>query len=204
MNTGLYFIEWTGFAGLGRRFAGRLQHAPVNYFRSALVWLPLVLMAGFGAWTLLAGYASKPAESEPVRIATTSSIDPAPLPAAAADAAPGGSRIDAAATPADAVAPEALPVDGLRISSQSWRRGGLGSNALVTFTLHNRNPYAVKDIEIACAFSRRNGRHLTDRTRMIHGTIRKKSRRTFARLHVGFVNINAARAKCTPVAASRE
>ena len=39
---------------------------------------------------------------------------------------------------------------GLKIISQSWRRGGLGSKALVTFTLRNANDYAVKDIEIAC------------------------------------------------------
>jgi hypothetical protein len=29
-----------------------------------------------------------------------------------------------------------------------------------------------------------------------------KSRKTFARMHVGYININADRAKCSPVAAS--
>lgn len=43
---------------------------------------------------------------------------------------------------------ETAPVDGLKISSQYWRRGGLGSKALVTFTVRNGNDYAVKDIEI--------------------------------------------------------
>jgi hypothetical protein len=106
--------------------------------------------------------------------------------------------------PAEAVAPpEAAPVDGLRISSQSWRRGGLGSKALVTLTLRNANDYAVKDIEIFCSFARRDGSHLTDRKRMIPDTVNMKSRRTFARLHVGFVNINANRAKCSLVTASR-
>lgn len=108
----------------------------------------------------------------------------------------------------DAAAPEAPPaaappVNGLKISWQSWRRGGLGSNALVSFTLRNNNDYAVKDVEIACAFARRDGSHLTDRNRVIPGTIRMKSRKTFARVHVGFVNINANKAKCLPVAASR-
>ena len=95
------------------------------------------------------------------------------------------------------------PVDGLKISSQSWRRGGLGSNALVTFTLRNGNDYAVGDIEISCAFARRDGRHLTDRTRLIHDTVNMKSRKTFARMHIGFVNVNASGAKCTLVAANR-
>ena len=84
-----------------------------------------------------------------------------------------------------------------------WHRGGLGSNALVTFTLRNENDYAVKDVEIACAFSRRDGTHLTDRKRVIPDTVNMKSRKTFAHLHVGFVNIYANKAKCAPVAASR-
>jgi hypothetical protein len=123
--------------------------------------------------------------------------------------------VRAAATAPDAVTapeaaelnpPEASPgvaVDGLKISSQRWQRGGLGSKALVTFTLRNRNDYAVKDIEISCAFSRGDGSHLTDRTRVIHDTVKTGSRKTFASVHIGFVNINADRAKCVPVGASR-
>lgn len=95
------------------------------------------------------------------------------------------------------------PVNGLKISSQSWRRGGLGSKALVTFTLRNDNAYAVRDVELACAFSRRDGSHLTDRRRTVPGPVRTKSRKTFAAVHVGFVNVNASKAKCILVTASR-
>jgi hypothetical protein len=98
---------------------------------------------------------------------------------------------------------EAAPVDGLKISSQSWRRGGLGSKALVTLTLRNSNDYAVKDVEISCAFTRRDGSHQTDRARTIHNTVDMKSRKTFARMLVGFVNIEANRAKCSLVTAAR-
>jgi hypothetical protein len=98
---------------------------------------------------------------------------------------------------------EKAPVDGLRISSQSWRRGGLGSKALVTFTLRNGNDYAVKDVEIACVFTRRDGSHLTDRRRTIHDTVSMKSQRTFARMHVGFVNVHADKAKCSLLTADR-
>jgi hypothetical protein len=98
---------------------------------------------------------------------------------------------------------EPAAVNALRISSQSWRRGGLGSKALVTFTLRNDNPYAVKDVELACAFSRRDGSHLTDRTRIVPGLVGMKSRKTFAAVHVGFVNVNASKAKCVLVAASK-
>jgi len=111
--------------------------------------------------------------------------------------------------PANAAAPDAAqaapasPLDGLRISSQSWRRGGLGSKALITFTLRNANDYAVKDIEIACAFARRDGSHLTDRKRLLGEAVEMKSRKTFTRVHVGFVNVNADKAKCALVAANR-
>ena len=94
-------------------------------------------------------------------------------------------------------------IDGLLISSQSWRRGGLGSKALVTLTLRNTNDYAVKDIEIACAFARRDGSHLTDRRRLLPDAVNMRSRKTYSGMLIGFVNVNASKAKCSPVAASR-
>lgn len=103
------------------------------------------------------------------------------------------------------VRPETAPslLQGVRISSQSWRRGGLGSKALVTLTLRNANSYAVKDLEIACAFSRSDGSHVTDRRRVLSGEVARNSRKTFAAVHVGFVNVNASKAKCRLVSASK-
>lgn len=127
----------------------------------------------------------------PAQSVATSDANPAPVTAAPLNIAPPGSS---AAT---------SPVDGLRISSQSWRRGGLGSKALLTFTVRNSNDYAVKDIEIACAFAGRDGRHLTDRRRVIPGAVNMKSRKRYAGLLVGFVNVRAHRAKCSLVTADR-
>ena len=73
----------------------------------------------------------------------------------------------------------------------------------LTLTLRNDNDYAVTDIAIACAFTRQDGSHLTDRTRIIHDTVKTKGRRTFARMLVGFVNITANQAKCSLIAANR-
>jgi hypothetical protein len=157
------------------------------------------MLIGFAIWGMLSG--SSDAESQrgtapsAVMVAQNASTpDPINTPIQATLVAPAQ----------EAAAPvEAAPADGLKISWQSWRRGGLGSKAQVTLTLRNGNNYAVKDIEISCAFSRRDGSHLTDRTRTIHDTVNMKSRRTFARLHVGFVNINANKAKCSLIAANR-
>jgi hypothetical protein len=183
---------------------GRGDHsgkvAPGNF--GARLWLvPVVVIVGLATWTMI----SRPGDAESSSVAAgpsgqnTSLLNPVIARTATTEATPVETN-----TPAEANTPvETAPVDGLKISSQSWRRGGLGSNALVTFTLRNANEYAVRDIEISCAFIRRDGRHLTDRTRTIHDTVDMKSRRTFARMHVGYVNINADKAKCALVTASR-
>ncbi len=128
-------------------------------------------------------------------------------PSSAASAVP--SLMDANASlapalqPGSSAAPDAAVLSGLRISSQSWRRGGLGSKALVTLSLRNTNSFAIKDVEINCAFSRRDGSLVTERRRVVPGEIRPQSRRTFASVHVGFVNVNASSAKCALVAATK-
>ncbi len=130
--------------------------------------------------------------SGPAPVAVSPDADPAAAVAAPPDIAP-PATVEAAKS----------PLDGLKIISQSWRRGGLGSKALVTFTLRNANDYAVKDIEIACTFARRDGSHLTDRRRIIPDTVNMKSRKRYAGMLVGFVNVNANKAKCSVVTASR-
>ncbi|MDP1881714.1 MAG: hypothetical protein Q8K88_02415 [Bradyrhizobium sp.] len=214
MDSRPHRIGVTGLGGLAR-FAGfpklagrpglggsdRPETAPAKTFTSRLAALLAVLIAGVGAWLLLSGHGSSTAEREPVRLAAAAITEPLQLPI------PEGSEQESLPNPEaaapEAAAPEAAPVNGLKISSQSWRRGGLGSKALVTLTLRNGNDYAVKDIEIFCSFTRRDGSHLTDRRRVIHETVNMKSRKTFARMHVGFVNVNASQAKCSLVAASR-
>jgi hypothetical protein len=191
-------------------FAKVRGHRQTDFSTQAAVLLPVVTIAGLTAWMVLFDASSAKSQSvaapAPAIAASekTSLADPVPAPtrdpATPAQATP---PTDQATSPAESPPPEASPLDGLKIASQSWRRSGLGSNALVTFTLRNNNDYAVKDIEIACAFNRRDGSHLTDRTRVIRDTVNMKSRKTFARMHIGFVNINAIRAKCSLVAASR-
>jgi hypothetical protein len=37
---------------------------------------------------------------------------------------------------------------------------------------------------------------------LIHDAVNTKSRKTFARMHIGFVNVNASKVKCSLLAAS--
>jgi hypothetical protein len=189
--------EMTGLAGR----CGRPGKVVLGNVRTRFVVLPAVVAAGLLTWGMLSGRAesqSAPPASPVIAAQTPSLFDPAVTPTDATLASPAEQAAPAETTPA-----EPSPLDGLKISSQSWRRGGLGSNALVTLTLRNRNDYAVRDIEISCAFTRRDGSHLTDRSRTIHDSVDMKSRKTFARMHIGYVNINASKAKCALVAASR-
>jgi hypothetical protein len=201
MTDGFLNIDSTGIAGHGNLLWG--NHADsadgmiASHLRTAVGWLPIVVILTVAGWLLLS-HAWEQTDGQPVHLA-----------AAQAKSVAGSSTVGMAQElsfdprTSEAIVPEQpAPVDRLTISSQSWRRGGLGSNAFVTMTLRNDNGYAVKDIDIACAFSRPDGSHLTDRARMIHDVINMKSRKTFVRLHVGFVNVNAAKAKCTLLAAS--
>lgn len=151
--------------------------------------LAAFVIAGSAAWMIWPAASDAEDQTSPLQSAVVQSDEEAASPAPTAP-------------PAEA-APTPSPLEGLKISSQSWRRGGLGSKALVTFTLRNANDFAVKDIEISCAFARRDGSHLTDRSRLLGDTVNMKSRKTFTRVHVGFVNVNADKAKCALVAASR-
>lgn len=163
-----------------------------------------MLIACVGAWLILSGDASNTAVSEssngPVRLATVVANEP--LEPTRTDAGAPLNLVPAAAQDG-AVPAQMEPVDGLKITSQSWRRGGLGSKALVTFSLRNVNEFAVKDIEILCSFARRDGSPLTERRRTLPDVVNMKSRKTFVRMHVGFVNVNADRARCSLVTASR-
>lgn len=189
--------------------------------KAKLVILPVVAIAGFVAWVMLPELSDAEDQSAPAPSAAIGSVqnatlvDPASAPTQSTpeppteQTAPADAAVPAAvATAPEIAAPETTapaksPLDGLKISSQSWRRGGLGSKALVTLTLRNRNDYAVRDIEIACAFTRRDGSHLTDRKRVISDTLSMKSRKTYAGMLVGFVNVNANKAQCSLVTASR-
>ena len=167
----------------------------------AAVLLPVIAIAGLTAWTMLSAPTS--ARSQTADEAGAKAMFVASQEASLQNDAPAPAAPDVASP--DQATPAGPPaVNGLKISSQSWRRGGLGSNALVTFTLRNDNDYAVKNIEIACAFSRQDGAHLTDRKRLVPDlVVNRKSRKTVAQMHVGYVNVNANKAKCTLVTANR-
>jgi len=166
----------------------RSRLTPGVWFNRGILWLMAAIVVGCAVWVLVPPPEGNVVHTEPAALALAT-VDPGPAVAASMQSQ------GPAADPAG--------LDRLKISSQTWRRGGLGSKALVTFTLRNDNDYAVKDVEIVCTFARRDGSHLTDRSRVLADTVNMKSRKTFARVAVGFVNVNADQAKCALVTAQR-
>jgi len=201
MTDGLLNIDSTGITGhvslSGGHHSDRAAEMPAGNLRTAVGWLPIAVILVAASWLLVLNHNRDRVPASPVLLAAAVSAKPAPSPTV-------GMAKEPAFDPAtsEAIVPEQpAAVDRLKIASQSWRRGGLGSNAFVTMTLRNDNSYAVKDIDVSCAFLRPDGSHLTDRSRLITDVVNMKSRKTFARLHVGFVNVNATKAKCSVVAA---
>jgi hypothetical protein len=169
-----------------------------------LAVLPAIAIAGCAIWLML----PQASDAEGHSTATSPEVNRVTQDASGQDTSGNGVSAGLQATlsspaPPEAMEPARSPLDGLKIISQSWRRGGLGSKALVTFTLRNANDYAVRDIEIACKFARRDGSHLTDRRRIIPDTVNMKSRKRYAGMLVGFINVNVNKAKCSVVTASR-
>ena len=195
MTEGFFYLGSTALAGQASIACPRPSAASerADRARVAVGWLPIFVILVTAVWVLMSEHARRQAAAGAVHLAVST---------ASQEHATVGLARGTSLNPSEAIAPgQSAPVDGLSISSQSWRRGGLGSNALVTLTLRNDNDYAVRDIEISCAFTRPDGGRLTDRTRLIHDTVNLKSRKTFSRLHVGFVNVNATNAQCSVVAA---
>jgi hypothetical protein len=182
--------------------AMRIAGWSIGNAEARLFVLPAIALLGCTTWMMLPGRSDAEGQSAPSPVLYAQNASLVESPAASTD--PISARPEQAAAPAaEPVSVEKPVIDGLKISSQSWRRGGLGSKALLTFTLRNANDYAVKDIEIACAFARRDGSHLTDRRRVIADTVSMKSRKTYSGMLVGFVNVDANKAKCSLVTASR-
>ena len=199
MTDSFLHIDSTGLAGQANLGGGHFADSAgrMTSLRVAVGWLPMVVILAAAAGLVVTDLARKGTIAKPAHTATAAVVFASPATVGLAREPSFNPLTSEAITPE-----QPAPVDGLKISSQSWRRGGLGSNAFVTMTLRNANDYAVRDVEMSCAFARPDGSHLTDRTRLIHDMISPKSRKTFVRMHVGFVNINAAKANCALVTAS--
>src|ERR1700761_4951807 len=150
MSDGFLNIASTDMGGqgdLGRPLQSDRDDGITANLRTAIGWLPLAVLIAAGGWLMLSQL-REPLKATPVApVASTVGL--------AGTASFGPTAFDP--TLSEAIVPEQpSPIDRLKISSQSWRRGGLGSNAFVTMTLRNDNGYAVRDIDVTCAFSRRD------------------------------------------------
>ena len=126
--------------------------------------------------------------------------EPAPAPTTVASA------VNAPALQPEPVEPQAamaaVPLSQVRLVRQSLKRSGLGARVFATVTVRNRHEYAIKDVEILCAFRGRDG-YVTARRRVLPDVIEARSRETFANVLVGHINVVTTRGRCKLVGASR-
>jgi hypothetical protein len=210
-------------------YRGRKNRRPAAGLRDPQAgrWLiVIVAAAGLAGWIVVRAEAANPPLAPPAQNVTAA---PALLTPDAKNAAPavvpdkvpshdaashGRSIQESNIAPADTsgdvegiarpparAAHAVASVDGLAVVRQALRRGGLGSKALMTLTIRNSNDYPVKHLQLLCAFSSRDGKYVTKRRHVIDGVVKPNSRRTFRHLMVGFVSINANRAKCSLLSA---
>jgi hypothetical protein len=185
-----------------RRRAPEDEVAAMAISRSKSLWATLlVILAGSTPALLWAlGRQSDPAPGPVLAASATAEDDPSnPVDTAAAspaESAPSTGTLDAQA----ALVP--APLSGIRLARQSLKRGGLGSKVRGTFTVRNRLDFAIKDVEIQCAFRGRDG-YTTQRRRVLHDIIEPRSRETFSNVLVGHINVTTTRGKCRLLGAQR-
>src|SRR5258705_11273892 len=122
--------------------------------KAQLLVLPAIAIAGCAAWVLLpgpSGAQNPDAQNPPSQNAA--SLNPPVPPTETAPVTPeqpAAPMLAAAPTDVSPVETPPSPLDGLKISSQAWGRGGVGPKGPVTFTPPNGNGYPVKHIQIRC------------------------------------------------------
>jgi hypothetical protein len=160
-----------------------------RFDRRMLLGIPVLAAAGIAGLLLWPSLARTPQPDLKLNLAVTN---------------PSSDQATPETMPTDSVdRVEAANLDRVRLSRQSFRRGGMGSQALMTFTVRNGNDYDIKDLELLCAFKSRDGRYTTERRKLLAETVGMKSRKAFPTTLIGHINIRASRAKCALVTASR-
>jgi hypothetical protein len=157
--------------------------------RRILLGASAVVVIGIAGWLLMPTFADVPKPDLTLNFAAT---DP-----------PNDGMITEPKPAKPIEASEIADLDRVSLSRQTFRRGGMGSRALMTFTVRNANTYDIKDLELLCAFKSRDGRYTTERRKLVAETVAMKSRKAFPMTLVGHVNVRASKAKCSLVTASR-
>jgi hypothetical protein len=227
MNIRMSYRGWKG----RKPVAGRHRVYPNRRSGAGLWLIPALVATGLAGWMFARAEAANPPRESPAANAMSApaslptdvqhaapSVVPDKIPSH--DAASPGQNIQQRNIRESNIAPSessgdeegisrsparaahaVASVDGLKVVRQRLRRGGLGSKALMTLTIRNSNDYPVKHIQLLCAFSSRDGSYVTRRRHEIDGIVKPNSRKTFRHLMVGFVSINANRAKCSLLSA---
>jgi hypothetical protein len=92
--------------------------------------------------------------------------------------------------------PPESPESKVSIVRWEWDKGGFGTVMLARFSVHNSNPYAVKDIKIRCDLAGNSGTRIDSVQQTVFELIPANQTRTFEQVNMGFVRSQASKAVC--------
>jgi len=78
----------------------------------------------------------------------------------------------------------------------TWSKEGFDNIMEANFTIKNDGPSAIKDIEITCIHTAPSGTVIDRNTRTIYEIVKAKSKRSFPKFNMGFINSQVKSSSC--------
>jgi hypothetical protein len=97
--------------------------------------------------------------------------------------------------PASVRAQDAFAEPKVHVVTQKWVNG-YGVANVADITVHNDNPFAVKDITVLCTMFGRSGTAIQRQTKTIYDVVPAKGTRTFKRITLGIYSEQSDRGGC--------
>jgi hypothetical protein len=80
---------------------------------------------------------------------------------------------------------DTLAPGSVNLINYSWRKGGFDTVMIASFTIQNKNDFAIKDIDVVCELSARSGTVIGYTAKTIYDTVPAHGRKTFRELNMG-------------------
>jgi len=79
----------------------------------------------------------------------------------------------------------------------TWSKEGFGNVMEANFTVHNKNAFTVKDIEVRCVSSAPSGTVIDSNTRVIYERFEAGKVKKIEKFNMGFINSQATSTSCS-------
>ena len=87
--------------------------------------------------------------------------------------------------------------DRLEFKLVNWQKGGFDNVMLLTFTVKNCNPYAIKDMLGGCDLFAPSGTRVSTVVRVVHEKVDPGKTRRFNTVNMGLIDSESSNANCS-------